>query len=87
MLFLQSALLDTLLPVWELHGSGVVHEDLYHIFLTNKRGRFIDLEDSNIGPVDDEERWSDGEMQAAEKAGLAERLADQTRRGRSWTST
>lgn len=69
----------------ELHAMDIVHGDnsRYNIRITDKRVKFIDLEDSCVGPIDDRDRWN--QMKMDEMQRLPDQLAEETGRGRPLT--
>lgn len=66
----------------ELHGLNIIHGDVnrYNMFVTNEGVRFIDFEDSCIGPIEETNRWN--QMKLDEIRSLPEELSDESGRGR-----
>lgn len=55
----------------------------HNIRITDKGVKFIDLEDSCVGPIDDRDRWN--QMKMDEMQRLPDQLAEETGRGRPLT--
>lgn len=70
----------------ELHDLDIIHGDInrHNVFVTDDGAKFIDFEDSCIGPVGEAEDWKT--RKADEMQSLPEKLSDESGRGRPWTS-
>ncbi|KAJ5111927.1 hypothetical protein NUU61_001557 [Penicillium alfredii] len=69
----------------QLHDLDILHGDINrdNMFITPDGTKFIDFEDSCIGPMGNGERWK--EQMSNETQSLAEKLLDETGRGRPLT--
>lgn len=69
----------------ELRGLDIIHGDLNkdNIFITNEGVKFIDFEDSCVGPVEEIDHWNT--LKLDEVRGLPEKLLDESGKGRPLT--
>ncbi|OJJ66920.1 hypothetical protein ASPBRDRAFT_48449 [Aspergillus brasiliensis CBS 101740] len=69
----------------QLHDLDIVHGDIkkYNMVITDEGAKFIDLEDSCVGPAENKEDWD--KRKNTEMQGLMEALLDKSGKGRPWT--
>ncbi|PGG98667.1 hypothetical protein AJ80_09504 [Polytolypa hystricis UAMH7299] len=71
----------------QLHSLNIIHGDINrdNIFITSNGAKFIDFEESSIGPIGSVEGWD--KRKAEEILGLVEKLKDNSGKGRPWSDS